>query len=78
MTTRTTTTIEGDCFANGNIFPVGMSHAFATFNVFHSVFILLYKLQDKILFFPILGEPVSVSVTVFIEFIGDIDEINMV
>lgn len=30
------------------------------------------------LFLPILGDPVGVSVTVFIEFIGDIDEINMV
>lgn len=78
VTTRTTTTIGGDCFANGTFFSVGMSHAFATFNAFDSVFILLFKLQDKILFFPILGEPVSVSVTVFIEFIGDIDEINMV
>ena len=29
-------------------------------------------------FFSILGDPVDVSVTVFIEFIGDIDEINMV
>lgn len=39
-------------------------------------FCLTYRI--KFYFFPILGEPVSVSVTVFIEFIGDIDEINMV
>lgn len=61
---------EGDCFAR--LFEFFQCRYYILVTSFNS------ELRKQMIFLLVPGPPVGVSVTVFIEFIGDIDEINMV